>query len=165
MTTSEAEINVPCSSSSSRPISGPPPPLQLDSRDQQLLEFYSGQIGVTAPLLSQSISTFISAIHQNEPPEVFNLHIKYVILFAYKMLFAGDTVHRNVNNVQLKMEIESKANDLHKSILALYEASKVATLEFPKISPMQSIVDKVWSTTQAATQLKKIIFNATCLSI
>lgn len=52
-------------------------PVPLDARDEQLLEFYSAQIGVTAPLLSQSISTFISAIHQNEPPESFNVHLKY----------------------------------------------------------------------------------------
>lgn len=145
---------------SPRPISA-----QLGSTDEQLLEFYSAQIGLTAPLLSQSISTFISAIHQNEPPESFNVHLKYVILFAYRMLFGGDTVHRNVNNVQLKSEIESRANDLHKSILGLYEASKVATLEFPKIGPMQNIVDKVWSCTNAATQLKRVIFNATCATL
>jgi hypothetical protein len=133
---------------------------QLSSRDQQLLEFYSAQIATSAPVLSQSISTFISAIQQNEPPECFNVHLKYVILMAYKMLFAGDTVHRNLRNVPLKGEIEKKANDLHKSILALYDASKVATTEFPKIGPMQSIVDKIWCTTQAATQLKKVIFSA-----
>lgn len=173
MPTSKAENPKTTSSSSlkqedkvtSRPLSDSTL-VQLDSKDQQLLEFYSAQIGITAPLLSQSISTFISAIHQNEPPEIFNVHVKYVILFAYKMLFAGDTVHRNIlSNAQLKMEIENKANDLHKSILALYEASKVATVEFPKIAPMQAIVDKVWSTTQAATQLKKVIYNATCISI
>jgi len=140
------------------------PVQELDSKDQQLLEFYAARIAVAGPLLSESISTFISAIHQNEPPERFNIHLKYVILMAYKMLFAGDTVHRNVGNAQLKEEIESKANTLHKSIMALYEASKVATMEFPKIGPMQSIVDKVWSTTQAATQLKKTIFDATCSS-
>jgi len=142
-----------------------PPPPQLTSRDEQLLEFYAAQIASTAPGLSQSISTFISAIQLNEPPESFNVHLKYVILMAYKLLFAGDTVHRNLKYVPLRNEIEKKANDLHKSILALYEASKVATTEFPKIGPMQTIVDKVWCTTQAATQLKRVIFNASCATL
>lgn len=137
----------------------------LDPSDQQLLEFYSAQISVTAPQLSQSIATFISAIQQNEPPSVFNIHLKYVILLAYKLLFAGDTVHRNIGNQMLKDEVESRSNDLHKSILTLYEASKIATVEFPKIAPMQMIVDRVWGTTQAATQLKKCIFNAVYTSV
>jgi len=135
----------------------------LDWRDELLLEFYSVQIGGTAPLLSQSISTFISAIHQNEPPKVFNGHLKYVILLAYKMLFAGDTVHRNLSQSHLKEQIENKANELNRSIVGLTEASKVATRDFPKIPPMQVIIDRVWETTAAATQLKKVIFNAACV--
>lgn len=137
---------------------------QLDTKDEQLLEFYSAQISVSAPQLSQAIATFISAIQQNEPPTVFNVHLKYVILLGYKLLFAGDTVHRNIHNTFLRVEVELRANDLHKSILALYESSKVATVEFPKVGPMQTVVDKVWETTQAATQLKKCIVNATFTS-
>ena len=132
----------------------------IDSRDQHLLEFYSAQIATTAPLLSQSISSFISSVHQNDPPKVFNGHLKYVILLAYKMLFAGDTVHRNIVNPEIKLEVELKSDELHKAVVALHEASKVATRDFPKILPMQNIVDHVWQTTAAATQLKKVIFNA-----
>lgn len=133
----------------------------LNSTDQQILDFYSAQIASTAPLLSQSISTFISSVHQNEPPKAFNGHLKYVILLAYKMLFAGDTIHRNVSNEEIKANVEEKADDLHKAVVALHEASKLATRDFPKVLPMQNIIEHVWQTTSAAAQLKKIIFNAT----
>ncbi len=154
----EAESRISTIASHNIPHSAPTP--NMESRDQHLLEFYSAQIASTAPLLSGSISSFISSVHQNDPPKVFNGHLKYVILLAYKMLFAGDTVHRNVVNPELKEAVEEKADGLHKAVVALHEASKIATRDFPKILPMQSIVDHVWTTTSAATQLKKVIFNA-----
>ena len=134
--------------------------IQLLPCDQQLLEFYTAQIASIAPLLSQSISTFISSIQQNDPPKTFNGHLKYVILLAYKMLFAGDTIHRNIANPEIREEVEKKANDLHKSVVSLHEASRTAARDFPRIPPMQAIVDRVWETTAAATQLKKAIFHA-----
>ncbi|CAG7833422.1 unnamed protein product [Allacma fusca] len=136
---------------------------QLVPSDQQLLEFYSTQIALICPLLSDSISTFISSVQKNDPPKTFNGHLKYVILLAYKMLFAGDTVHRNISHEGIKEQVEGKANDLHKSIVSLHEASRVAARDFPRIPPMQGIVDRVWETTAAATQLKKVILTAACL--
>lgn len=147
---------------SPKPPTPPPVVPQLDSNDSQLLEFYSIQIATTAPLLSQSISSFITSVQQNDPPKVFNGHLKYVILLAYKMLFVGDTVHSNVKNVEVKEQVQTKSDELHKAVVALHEASKIATRDFPRILPMQTIVDHVWQTTAAATQLKNIIFNATC---
>jgi hypothetical protein len=134
----------------------------LLSSDEQLLEFYSAQIAVTAPLLSQSISIFISSIQQNDPPKTFNGHLKYVILLAYKMLFAGDTVHRNIINPEIKEEVENKANELHKSVVSLHEASRDATRNFPRVPPMQKIINSVWQTTTCATQLKKVMLDAAC---
>lgn len=134
---------------------------ELNEKDEQLLDFYSTQLEVAAPRLSEAITAFITSIHQNDPPQEFNSHLRYVILLAHKLVFAGDTIHRNIDSLKIKLAVETLSNELNDNIKMLHLSSKVATKEFPQVGPMQRMVDNIWNLTKSATSLKKAICNAT----
>ena len=135
----------------------------LHSNDKQLLLFYGGQINIHASLLVNAIDAFFQCIEYNQPPKVFIAHSKYVILAAHKMVYIGDTIHRNLINDEVRIKIMACANYLCTCLKLTVTSTKNAALQYPNVVTVQEMVDRVVDVSHAANELKLVVTQAATL--
>ncbi|XP_013404460.1 breast cancer anti-estrogen resistance protein 1-like isoform X1 [Lingula anatina] len=136
---------------------------RLDPNDKQLLLFYAEQVMSHSSLLTNAIDAFLGGIEYNQPPKVFIAHSKFVVLGAHKLVYIGDTLHRNVMSTDIRNKIMHCANYLCDCLKATVTATKTAALQYPSLTAVQEMVDRVVDVSHAAHELKLVITQAAAL--
>ena len=139
--------------------------VQLPPADKHLLVFYSAQVQNQSVMLNDSIDTFLACIEQNQPPKVFVANSKFVVLNAHKMVYIGDTLHRNLLQADVRTNIMHGANNLCEILKRTLLVTKTAALQYPAIVAIQDMVDRVVDVSNTAHQLKMVITTAAALDI
>ena len=131
---------------------------RLDANDKQVLAFYANQAEVHIQHLNNAIDAFFLTIEENQPPKVFIAHSKFVILSAHKLVFIGDTVHRNTVNNDVRTCVLNCSNALCDAMKNTVAAAKTAAIQFPSVSAVQAMVDSFATISLLACNLR----NAVC---
>ncbi|XP_012940884.2 breast cancer anti-estrogen resistance protein 1 [Aplysia californica] len=135
----------------------PGEPEPLDPNDRQVLAYYTDQINTHSTLLANAIDAFIGVVGSNQPPNVFISHGKFVIVSAHKLVYIGDSIHRNLISNSISTRIMHCANNLCDCLKASVTATKTAALQYPSVPAVQDMVNKVIAVSHAAQDLKHVI--------
>ena len=131
--------------------------IHIDINDQQVLKFYAGQADIHLQHLNTAIDAFLHTIENNQPPKVFIAHSKFVILSAHKLVYIGDTVHRNVLNKEIRTCVLNCSNALCDAMKNTVALAKTAALQFPSVIAVQAMVDAFVAVSHLANNLKQAI--------
>jgi len=129
----------------------------LQANDRHLLTFYADQMDSLITALNNAIDAFFSAVNSNQAPKIFVAHGKFVILCAHKLVFVGDTLHRSVENNDIRNKIMHSTDSLCECVKATVASIKTAALEYPAIQAMQEMVDRVTEISHTGQHLKHAI--------
>lgn len=132
----------------------------LDSEDKQVLAFYAEQLDTHSTLLTNSIDAFFSCIENNEAPKVFISHSKFVVVSAHKLVYIGDSLHRNLKHELVRNKIIQCANILCDNLKLTVTATKTAALQYPSVPAVQEMVDRVVDVSHSARNLKMLVAQA-----
>ena len=70
---------------------------RIDANDHQVIEFYRGQTECHHEFLNNAIDALFQTIQKQPAAQgVRGATLSFVILSAHKLVYIGDTVHRNV---------------------------------------------------------------------
>ena len=141
----------------SDPSKSPPDNGPLDPNDRQVLTYYTDQINTHSTLLANAVDAFIGVVESNQPPNVFISHGKFVIVSAHKLVYIGDSIHRNLISNTISTRVMQCANTLCDYLKASVTATKTAALQYPSQPAVQEMVNKVIAVSRAAQDLKKVI--------
>ncbi|CAH0389982.1 unnamed protein product [Bemisia tabaci] len=122
--------------------------------DKQVLSFYAIQASTHASQLMHAIDAFLQTVEHNQPPKVFLAHGKFVVLSAHRLVYIGDTVHRNINDPVMKGKVLHCANALCECLAATVHKTKKAAMQFPSVSAVQEMVDSIVDVSHLARDLK-----------
>lgn len=136
---------------------------RLDPNDRQVLLYYSEQIDTHYTLLSNSIEAFYNCIDSIEPPKVFISNSKFVVLSATKLVYIGDTLHRNLMDIDFRNRIMQLTTLLCDNLKLTVTSTKTAALYYPSVQAVQDMVDRVRDVFTAAHELKNIISQTSVL--
>lgn len=128
--------------------------------DQLVVQFYTGQVEKHMQYLTNAIDAFLLTVENNQPPKVFVAHTKFVILAAHKIVYVGDTMHRNVEQEYLKKGISQCANSLCDSLKHVVMCTKTAAAQFPSVTAVQAMIDSVVDVSHLANDLKLVVSQA-----
>ncbi|XP_076322020.1 breast cancer anti-estrogen resistance protein 1-like [Tachypleus tridentatus] len=131
----------------------------LDSNELQLLHFYKYQIEAENIRFTNSIDAFLVTIRNKQPPKIFLQHCKSVIISASRIVYIGDTVHKNVNESTIKTNVFQKSNTLWDSIKYFVTNAKKAASIFPSAVAIQEMEESIVDVSSKANDLKAIIGN------
>lgn len=131
----------------------------LDSNELQLLHFYKYQIEAENIRFTNSIDAFLVTIRNKQPPKIFLQHCKSVIISASRIVYIGDTVHKNVNESTIKTIVFQKSNTLWDSIKYFVTNAKKAASIFPSAVAIQEMEESIVDVSSKANDLKAIIGN------
>lgn len=137
--------------------------LKLDPNDKQVLCYYSGQLETHSTLLTNAVDAFFSCIECGQGPKVFISNSKFVVVSAHKLVYIGDTLHRNLINVDVRNKIMHCANHLCDILKLTVSTTKTAALQYPSVPAVQEMVDRVVDVSHAAYELKLVIGQASAL--
>ncbi|XP_065294296.1 breast cancer anti-estrogen resistance protein 1 isoform X2 [Dermacentor albipictus] len=140
-----------------QPLSGMP---GLDQNDLQILNFYGAQIDTHILFLTNAIDAFLATIENNQPPKVFIGHSKFVVISAHKLVYMGDTVYRNIVNVDIKNKVLQCSSNLCEALKVLINSTKKAALQFPSVAAVQEMVDSIVDVSHLANDLKVVVMQA-----
>lgn len=135
-------------------------PKTLCQDDKQILTFFAAQVVRHLENLTQAIDAFLLTVEHNQPPKVFLAHGKFVVLSAHKLVYIGDTVHRNISRTDLKVQILNCANALSEALATSVNKTKQAALQFPSVTAVQEMVDSVVDISHLARDLKVCLVQA-----
>ncbi|XP_033753750.1 breast cancer anti-estrogen resistance protein 1-like [Pecten maximus] len=139
------------------------PTLKLDPNDKQVLFFYSGQLETHSTLLMNAVDAFFACIEKCQGPKVFISHSKFVVVSAHKLVYIGDSLHKNLINNEIKNKIMHCANNLCNCLKAAVTTTKTAALQYPSVPAVQDMVDRVTDVSHAVYELKHVISQAAAL--
>lgn len=131
--------------------------IRLDANDRQVLNFYLAQLETHGIYLNNAIEAFLLTVERNQPPKIFVDHGKFVILGAHKLVFIGDTVHRNVSHPELRRLAQRCADKLCDSLKIMVQRIKTAAIQFPSVTAVEKMVESVVTVSQEACHLKHTI--------
>ncbi|XP_075529641.1 serine_rich_CAS and FAT-like_CAS_C domain-containing protein p130CAS isoform X3 [Dermacentor variabilis] len=132
----------------------------LDQNDVQILNFYGAQIDTHILFLTNAIDAFLATIENNQPPKVFIGHSKFVVISAHKLVYMGDTVYRNIVNVDIKNKVLQCSSNLCEALKVLINSTKKAALQFPSVAAVQEMVDSIVDVSHLANDLKVVVMQA-----
>ncbi|XP_017780924.1 PREDICTED: breast cancer anti-estrogen resistance protein 1 isoform X2 [Nicrophorus vespilloides] len=132
----------------------------LDPDDKHVLTFFAAQAATHHNNLTQAIDAFLQTVEHNQPPKIFLAHGKFVVLSAHKLVYIGDTVHRNVNKMEIKMRALGCANALNEALATSVTKTKQAALQFPSVTAVQEMVDSVVDISHLARDMKLCLVQA-----
>ncbi|XP_045191477.2 breast cancer anti-estrogen resistance protein 1-like isoform X2 [Mercenaria mercenaria] len=132
----------------------------LDFEDKQVLAFYGEQLDTHSTLLTNSIDAFFACIENSEAPKVFISHSKFVVVSAHKLVYIGDSLHRNIKHSVVRSKIIQCANILCDNLKSTVTATKTAALQYPSVPAVQEMVDRVVAVSHSARNLKLLVAQA-----
>ena len=129
----------------------------LSLSDKELLEFYKYEIDAQLFVLNEAMKNFYSCLEGKQPPNEFVSSSKFVVLSAHKFVFIGDTLQKKLKHGAVMAEIKEVTNKLSAAAKLLVNATKVAALQFPAVSPMKEMSAGVANVLDTAVELHKVV--------
>ncbi|XP_014772039.1 breast cancer anti-estrogen resistance protein 1 isoform X2 [Octopus bimaculoides] len=136
---------------------------RLAPNDRQVLLYYSEQMNTHYTLLNNSIEAFYNCIDSIQTPKVFISNSKFVVLSATKMVYIGDTLHRNLMDTDFRNRILHCTTLLCNNLKSTVAATKTAAIYYPSVQAVQDMVNRVKEVFRVANELKNIIGQASFL--
>jgi biopolymer transport protein ExbD len=136
---------------------------QLCEDDRRLLVFYCHQMTSNWNVLDNAASAFFACMDRRQPPKVFVMHSKFVILAGHKMAYIGDVLAKNIVEENARDWIVAYSNRLCNSLKMAVRTTKEAALGFPAIPAQQQMVDSIKDVTDWAIELKEVVDRLTYL--
>ncbi|XP_046707449.1 embryonal Fyn-associated substrate isoform X2 [Silurus meridionalis] len=137
----------------------PPPDSQVetsqvistnDTRDSELLSFYSSQSLSHLSCLADAIDSLFSSVQGNQPPRIFVSRGKSLIVTAHKLVFIGDTLARLLSSTDLRAKVTTSSGRLCQALKSVVVATKDAAQNYPSVQATQEMVDRVAELSQHA---------------
>ncbi|KAI5716477.1 hypothetical protein M8J76_007090 [Diaphorina citri] len=123
--------------------------------DKQAILFYAAQVASLSHQLTTAIDLFLQTVEHNQPPKVFLCHSKLVLLCAYRLVYTGDTVSKNVSErCDMKTKLAQCCNVLCETLGTTVHKTRKAALQFPSVTAVQEMVDSVVDISHVARDLK-----------
>ncbi|KAL8616364.1 hypothetical protein ACOMHN_032218 [Nucella lapillus] len=135
----------------------------LDAGEKQVLCYYSKQLESHCTQLSSAVDTLMACIEDNQPPKVFVSNGRFVIVTAYKLIYMGDALLRRLVNAELREQVLRCAGQVCECLKVCVLATKTAALQFPSVTAVQHMVDRVVDVLHAAHELRMIVSQAAAL--
>uniref|UniRef100_A0A8D8ZV33 Breast cancer anti-estrogen resistance protein 1 n=1 Tax=Cacopsylla melanoneura TaxID=428564 RepID=A0A8D8ZV33_9HEMI len=123
--------------------------------DKQALLFYAAQIASLSLQLTTAIDLFLQTVEHNQPPRVFLSHSMLVLMSAYRLVYIGDTVGKNLmSGSEMKNKLTQCSNLLCDTLGTAVHKTRKAALQFPSVTAVQEMVDSVVDISHVARDLK-----------
>lgn len=122
--------------------------------DKQLVAYYATQTVTYFTYLTNAIEAFLQTVERNQPPAIFLAHGKFVVLSAHRLVYIGDTVHRNIENIEAKKKMLACSNALSDNLAITVTKTKNAASQYPSVKAVQDMVDSVVDISHVAKDLK-----------
>lgn len=129
--------------------------------DKQLILYYAKQTMTYFEYLTTAIDAFLQSVERNQPPAAFLAHGKFVVLHAHRLVYIGDTVHKNIENTEFKSKVLACSDGLSNGLAMTVSKAKNAALNFPSVSAVQEMVDSVVDVCNSARDLRNCMIQAT----
>lgn len=134
--------------------------IQIGKTDKTLLEYYAQQMCSHIKYLNQAIEGMLLTVEHNQPPKHFLAHGKLVVLSAHNLVSIGDTVHRNVEQPEIRNRVLKCTNLLNEGLKECVAKTKRAALQFPSVTAVQEMVDSVTDISKLAKELKETMLES-----
>lgn len=105
-------------------------------------------------MLASHITKFLKIVEENQPPPVFILKLKFIILIAHQLVVVGDIICRNVEESTAKNHVEQCTSALSAGISTVVQKSKRAAQLFPSVTAVQEMADTVVEVSHIVNDLK-----------
>lgn len=131
----------------------------LCESDRKLLLFYSDEMFNHWKVLDNAASAFFHCIENSQPPKVFVMHSRFVIVAGHKMTYIGDVLARNLEDSDARNRLLDCCNYLCDRLKNGVRKTKEAALGYPAVVSLQLMVDAIKDTTDAAFELRELLFR------
>lgn len=131
----------------------------LCESDRKLLLYYSDEMFNHWKVLDNAASAFFHCIENSQPPKVFVMHSRFVIVAGHKMTYIGDVLARNLEDSDTRNRLLDCCNYLCDRLKNGVRKTKEAALAYPVVVSLQLMVDAVKDTTDAAFELRELLFR------
>ena len=126
----------------------------LDVQEKEILKKLEIDVPDLVTALSIAIDSFIQAVDSRKPPPSFVALGKHVILCAHKLVFVGDCVHQHLSLRPAKHAIKEQCSTMCSALKRTVASTKLAALQWPSVSAMQDMVDKMFEIATCAHQMR-----------
>lgn len=131
----------------------------LCESDCKLLLYYSDEMFNHWKVLDSAASAFFQCMELSQPPKIFLMHSRFVIVAGHKMAYIGDVLARNVADDEARDWLLAYSNDLCDRLKHAVRTTKGAALAFPAVKPLQLMVDAIKEVTDSAYELRELLFR------
>ncbi|XP_053353265.1 embryonal Fyn-associated substrate isoform X2 [Clarias gariepinus] len=121
-----------------------------ETRDSELLAFYSSQSLSHLSCLADAIDSLFGSVQGNQPPRIFVSRGKSLIVTAHKLVFIGDTLARLLSSTDLRAKVTTSSGRLCQALKSVVVATKDAAQNYPSVQATQEMVDRVAELSQHA---------------
>ncbi len=128
---------------------------KLDHRDSEALVFFLQKVESQVLILRDAVRNLTESVANNESPQSFVAHSKFVILTAHKVVHAGEELSGKLLNNDVKHRIRRASTQLADSIRGVVAGTKQAALEYPNQNSMMEMMTTVLSVGEAVREVHK----------
>ena len=126
----------------------------LQLQEKEILKKLEIDVPDLITALSIAIDNFIKAVDSRKPPPSFVALGKHVILCAHKLVFVGDCIHQHVSLNSAKQAMQEQCAAMCGTLKKTVASTKHAALQWPSVSAMQDMVDKMFEIATCAHQIR-----------
>eukprot|EP00794_Sanderia_malayensis_P018937 gene18937-20842_t len=128
---------------------------KLDHRDSEALTFFLQRVESQVLILREAVRNLTESIANNETPQVFVSHSKFVILTAHKVVHAGEELVTKLMNSDVKFQVKRASSHLADSIRGVVAGTKQAALDYPNQNSLMEMMTTVLSVGEAVREVHK----------
>ena len=137
--------------------------LEMNNNDRLILQYYRPHTETNAITLVNAIDAFFESVDEQNSPRLFIAQSKHVVTAGHRLVFIGDTIHRNVVREDIRDKVLMCATELCNALKVVVEATKEAALKYPCVVAVQQMLDHVVEVSHCAHELKLVILQAAAL--
>uniref|UniRef100_F6S5L9 SH3 domain-containing protein n=1 Tax=Ciona intestinalis TaxID=7719 RepID=F6S5L9_CIOIN len=126
----------------------------FNSKDREYLLSLKIDVPALIHNLSKSIDRFVSAVDAGNPPHSFVPLGKYVIFSAHQLVFVGDSMCQRLQVEPVKQALQRQCTNLCSILKRTVVATKGAALQWPSVSAVQEMVDRMSEIATSAHQIR-----------
>ena len=126
----------------------------LNPQEKEILKTLEIDVPDLVTSLSIAIDNFITAVDGRKPPPSFVALGKHAILCAHKLVFVGDCVCQHISLGPARSAVQEQCSTMCSILKRTVASTKLAALQWPSVSAMQDMVDKMFEIATCAHQIR-----------
>ena len=128
---------------------------KLDHRDSEAITFFLQRVESQVLVLRGAVRNLTESVSNNEAPQLFVPHSKFVILTAHKVVHAGEELCGKLLNKDVKSTIKRATGRLADSIRGVVAGTKQAALDYPNQNSLMEMMTTVLSVGESVREVHK----------